>query len=86
MLGTRATVHVDVDLPSEPARLHVPEGDDRRPQVPVDKHHRGGQLTSAVALRHFLDPDGNWVTGRGATDASPTAYHGKPPSVVLREV
>jgi hypothetical protein len=85
-MATPATVHVDVELPSEPARLHLPEGDDRRPQELVDKHHRGGQLAGAVALRHFLYPDGNCVTGGGATDASPTAHHGKPASIVLREV
>lgn len=39
-MATPTTVDVDVELPSEPARLHLTEGVDRRPQALVDKQHR----------------------------------------------
>ncbi|WP_433936491.1 hypothetical protein AB3662_17595 [Sorangium cellulosum] len=46
---TPATVHIDVELPSDLAQLRLPEGVDRRLQALLDKQDRGEQLSEDEA-------------------------------------
>ncbi len=41
----QATVHIDVELPDDLARLSLPEGVDRRLRALLDKQDLGGALT-----------------------------------------
>jgi hypothetical protein len=44
-MAASATVRIDVELPSDMARLRLPEGVDRRLQALLDKQDRGEPLT-----------------------------------------
>lgn len=44
-MAAPATVHVDLELPEDLARLSLPKGVDRRLQALLDKQGRGERLT-----------------------------------------
>ena len=44
-MATPATVHVDLELPEDLARLSLPKGVDRRLQTLLDKQDRGERLS-----------------------------------------
>ncbi|MDC0681955.1 hypothetical protein WME95_20975 [Sorangium sp. So ce327] len=49
-MATPATVHVDVELPSDLAQLRLPAGVDRRLQALLDKQDRGEKLSADEAI------------------------------------
>ncbi|WP_437338604.1 hypothetical protein [Sorangium sp. So ce394] len=49
-MATPATVHIDVELPSDLAQLRLPEGVDRRLRALLDKQDRGEQLSADEAI------------------------------------
>jgi hypothetical protein len=49
-MANAATVHIDVELPSDLAQLRLPQGVDRRLQALLDKQDRGEALTAEEAI------------------------------------
>ncbi|AUX42549.1 hypothetical protein SOCE26_039820 [Sorangium cellulosum] len=49
-MANPATVHIDVELPSDLAQLRLPEGVDRRLQALLDKQDRGEKLSADEAM------------------------------------
>jgi len=44
-MAARVTVHIDLEMPTDLARLRLPEGLDRRLQALLDKQDQGHALT-----------------------------------------
>ncbi|WP_437282624.1 hypothetical protein WME90_19200 [Sorangium sp. So ce375] len=49
-MATPATVHVNVELPSDLEQLRLPAGVDRRLQALLDKQDRGEKLSADEAI------------------------------------
>jgi hypothetical protein len=49
-MATPATVHVNVELPSDLEQLRLPAGVDRRLQALLDKQDRGERLSADEAI------------------------------------